>query len=407
VFYTALYHAFLEPNLFSDVNGEYIGFDDQVHHVADGHAQYANVAGWDQYRVLIQLRALLDPAGTSDILQSLVNDATQGGGGMPRWEQANRNSAGMVGDSPPALVANAYAFGARDFDAPGALAALDLGASDPGARSGGHIVREFRDPWLRLGYVPDQPSITLEYATDDFALAQFARALRREDLYDRYVSRAANWTNIFDPATGYVASRDVAGAFAKADPGSPCCGFVEGNAAQYTWMAAFDYPGLFARMGGTQAAVARLDAFFAQVNAGPDRPFMWIGNEPSFGAPWAYDFAGAPEKTQRAVRQIQRSAFSNTPNGLPGNDDGGSLSAWYVFAALGLYPAIPGTGGFAVAAPLFPAIDVHLANGSVVHITSDGSEAQSLTVDGTPLTGTWLDWSRISGGATLAFARTS
>ncbi|HEY1295374.1 MAG TPA: glycoside hydrolase domain-containing protein, partial [Chloroflexota bacterium] len=154
-------------------------------------------------------------------------------------------------------------------------------------------------------------------------------------------------------------------------------------------------------------AVARLDAFFAQVNAGPDRPFMWIGNEPSFGVPWAYDFAGAPEKTQRAVRQIQRSAFSATPNGLPGNDDGGSLSAWYVFAALGLYPAIPGTGGFAVAAPLFPAIDVHLANGSVVHITSDGSEAQSLTVDGTPLTGTWLDWSRISGGATLAFARTS
>jgi len=406
-FYTALYHAFLEPNLFSDVNGEYVGFDDQVHRAAAGHAQYTNIAGWDQYRALIQLRALLDPSQTSDILQSLVNDATQGGGGMPRWEQANRNSAGMVGDSPAVLVANAYAFGAREFDAPGALSALDLGASDPSARSGGHVVREFLDPWVRLGYVPDQPSVTLEYATDDFGLAQFARALGREDLYDQYVSRAANWTNTFDPATGYVESRTIAGAFVKADPGRMCCGFVEGNAAQYTWMPAFDYSGLFARMGGTRAAAARLDAFFAQVNAGPDRPYMWIGNEPSLGIAWAYDFAGAPEKTQRAVRSIQRSAFSATPGGLPGNDDGGTLSAWYVFGALGLYPAIPGVGGFAIGSPLFSAIDVHLTDGNVVHITSDGSDNESLTVNGSPLSGTWLDWSRLSGGATLEFSHTT
>ena len=407
MFYTALYHAFLEPNLFSDVNGEYVGFDDQVHRAAAGHAQYTNIAGWDQYRALIQLRALLDPSQTSDILQSLVNDATQGGGGMPRWEQANRNSAGMVGDSPAVLVANAYAFGAREFDAPGALSALDLGASDPGARSGGHVVREFLDPWVRLGYVPDQPSVTLEYATDDFGLAQFARALGREDLYDRYVSRAANWTNTFDPATGYVESRTIAGAFVKADPGGMCCGFVEGNAAQYTWMPAFDYSGLFARMGGTRAAAARLDAFFAQVNAGPDRPYMWIGNEPSLGIAWAYDFAGAPEKTQRAVRSIQRSAFNATPGGLPGNDDGGTLSAWYLFSALGLYPAIPGVGGFAIGSPLFSAIDVHLTDGNVVHITSDGSDNESLTVNGSPLSGTWLDWSRLSGGATLEFSHTT
>jgi len=407
MFYTALYHAFLEPNLFSDVNGEYVGFDDQVHRAAAGHAQYTNIAGWDQYRALIQLRALLDPSQTSDILQSLVNDATQGGGGMPRWEQANRNSAGMVGDSPAVLVANAYAFGAREFDAPGALSALDLGASDPGARSGGHVVREFLDPWVRLGYVPDQPSVTLEYATDDFGLAQFARALGREDLYDRYVSRAANWTNTFDPATGYVESRTIAGAFVKADPGRMCCGFVEGNAAQYTWMPAFDYSGLFARMGGTRAAAARLDAFFAQVNAGPDRPYMWIGNEPSLGIAWAYDFAGAPEKTQRAVRSIQRSAFNATPGGLPGNDDGGTLSAWYLFSALGLYPAIPGVGGFAIGSPLFSAIDVHLTDGNVVHITSDGSDNESLTVNGSPLSGTWLDWSRLSGGATLEFSHTT
>jgi predicted alpha-1,2-mannosidase len=404
VFYTALYHAFLEPNLFSDANGQYLGFDDQVHQVAAGHSQYANIAGWDQYRALIQLRALLDPSGTSDILQSLVDDATQGGGGMPRWEQANRNSAGMVGDSPAVLIANGYAFGARDFDTPSALAALDLGASDPGATSGGHPVREYLDPWVRLGYVPDQPSISLEYATDDFSIAQFAHALGREDVYDRYAARAANWSNTFNPATGYVESRDVSGTFMSSDHSQPCCGFVEGNAAQYTWMVPFDYPGLFARMGGTDAAVRRLDDFFSEVNAGPNRAHAWLGNEPTLGAAWAYDFAGAPGKTQRVVRRVQRELFDATPGGLPGNDDGGTLSAWYVFAALGLYPAVPGVGGFAVGSPLFSNVDVHLPDGHALHVTSDGADEQSLTVDGVPLDGAWLEWSRVSHGATLGFA---
>jgi predicted alpha-1,2-mannosidase len=403
VFYTALYHAFLEPNLFSDANGEYVGFDNQVHQVAEGHAQYANIAGWDQYRALIQLRALLDPAQTSDILQSLVNDALQGGGGMPRWEQANRNSAGMVGDSPPVLVASGYAFGARDFDTASALAALDLGASDASATSGGHPVREFLDPWARLGYVPDQPSISLEYATDDFALAQLAGALGREDLFDRYSARAANWSNTFNPATGYVESRNASGAFARADHGQMCCGFVEGNAAQYTWMVPFDYPGLVSRLGGDAAAVSRLDDFFSRVNAGPNQPYAWIGNEPTLGAAWAYDFAGAPDRTQQVVRRIRQSLFDGTPGGLPGNDDGGTLSAWYVFSALGVFPAVPGVGGFAVGSPLFASADVHLADGGVLHFTSDGADDQSLTVNGQALGGAWLDWSQVSRGATLEF----
>src|SRR5712691_11235741 len=151
VFYTALYHSFFHPNVFSDANGEYLGFDDQLHQVAGGHAHYHNIPGWDEYRSLIQLRSILAPEQTSDIIQSLVEDAMQGGGGMPRWEQANRNSAGMVGDSPGAYVANAFAFGARDFDTAAALQALDFGASVAAAQSGGHVVREYLEPWLRLG----------------------------------------------------------------------------------------------------------------------------------------------------------------------------------------------------------------------------------------------------------------
>jgi predicted alpha-1,2-mannosidase len=408
VFYTALYHAFFHPNLFSDANGDYVGFDDRVHQVGPGHAHYHNIPGWDQYRSLIQLRAMLAPEQTSDIIQSLVDDALQGGGGMPRWEQANRNSAGMVGDSPGVYVANAYAFGAREFDTRAALHALDAGASVPGTRSGGQLVREWLDPWLSLGYVPDQPSISLEYATDDFGIAQLAGFLGDGARRDAYLRRAAGWVQTFNPATGYVESRDAAGGFSSAEHAQLCCGFVEGNATQYTFMVPFDYAGLISRLGGNAAAVARLDDFFAELNAGQNRPHAWIGNEPSLSAPWAYDFAGAPHKTQGVVRRIQRELFADTPGGLPGNDDGGTLSAWYVLSAFGLYPAVPGVSGVAVGSPRFADAMVHLGNGRVLHIVGDGAAdtspyVQVFTVDGEAYASTWIDWSRLSDGATLEF----
>ncbi|HEX8968724.1 MAG TPA: GH92 family glycosyl hydrolase, partial [Chloroflexota bacterium] len=409
VLYTALYHTFLHPNLFSDVNGDYMGFDDRVHRVAPGHAHYHNIPGWDQYRTLIQLRSMLAPDQTSDIVQSLVDDAAQGGGGMPRWEQANRNSAGMVGDSPGPYVASAYAFGAREFDTQAALAALDFGASVPGATSGGHAVREWLEPWQRLGYVPDQPSISLEYAVDDFAIAQLALALGDRERYAIYAARAAGWSRTFNPSTGYVEPRDAAGAFmSDVDHARACCGYVEGNAAQYTWMVPFDYPGLVALLGGNDTAVARLDDFFRELNAGQNRPYAWMGNEPDLNAPWVYDFAGAPARTQAVVRRIQHELFTPTPGGLPGNDDGGATSAWYVWSALGLYPAVPGVGGLAVGAPLFPDAVVHLGNGNTLHVVAHGGAAeapyiQSLDLDGAPYASPWIDWSRLSDGATLEF----
>jgi predicted alpha-1,2-mannosidase len=407
-FYTALYHTFFHPNVFSDVNGQYIGFDDQVHQAPAGHAHYHNIPGWDQYRSLIQLRAMLAPDETSDIIQSMVYDAQQGGGGMPRWEQANRNSAGMVGDSPGPYIASAFAFGARGFDAAAALRALDYGATVAGAQSGGHAVREWLEPWLALGYIADQPSITLEYAADDFAIGQFARALGDDAKADLYLRRAGHWANTFNPATGYVESRNSAGVFPNADHSHACCGFVEGNAAQYTWMVPFDYPGLIARLGGPDVAIARLDDFFSELNAGQNRPRMWIGNEPNLGTPWAFTFAGAAAKTQSVVRQIQLQTFDTTPGGLPGNDDGGTTSAWYVFSALGFYPLTPGVGGVALGSPLFEEAVVHLANGRDLRIVGVGAAedapyVQRLTLDGAAVAGSWLEWSRVADGATLEF----
>jgi predicted alpha-1,2-mannosidase len=172
-FYTALYHALIHPNVFSDVNGQYIGFDKRIH-IAQGYTQYENFPGWDMYRSLIALLAILEPRETGDMLQSLVVDAQQGGGGLPRWEVANDNSGGMVGDSIDVVIATAYAFGARNFDTQAALAAMIEGATQPDTHSGKHVVREALSEYLAHGYVstdtPGSASITLEYAVDDFAI---------------------------------------------------------------------------------------------------------------------------------------------------------------------------------------------------------------------------------------------
>ena len=170
-------------------------------------------------------------------------------------------------------------------------------------------------------------------------------------------------------------------------------------------MVPFDLPAVISLLGGNSAAIARLDEFFAEVNAGPNRPHAWIGNEPGVWAPWAYTFAGAPSRTQATVRRIQRELFDTTPGGLPGNDDGGATSAWYVFSALGLYPMIPGVGGLSVGSPLFPDAVVHLANGAPLHITasSDGPYVTALRVNGAEISNFWLDWSQLASGATLEF----
>ena len=189
--------SFMHPNLLNDVNGQYPGMDGKVHCVEPGRHQYQNIPAWDQYRSLAPLTAILTPKESSDIMQSLVNYAQQdasvrpNGGGLPRWQQVNRNSGGMVGDGPPIIIASSYAFGATDFDARGALIAMERNASQPGTTSDGFEVRKGLKDYLKLGYVPDAVSVTLEYCNADYALAQFARELGHEEKYHRYLRTAA------------------------------------------------------------------------------------------------------------------------------------------------------------------------------------------------------------------------
>jgi predicted alpha-1,2-mannosidase len=415
-FYTALYHCFMHPNLLEDCNGEYPGMDGKIHRVEKDRHQYQNIPAWDQWRSYASLIAILTPKESSDMMQSLVNYARQdanvrtNGGGLPRWQQVNRNSGGMGGDGDDAIIASSYAFGATQFDAKAALAAMEKGASDPATTSDRARVREGLKDYLALGYVPNGASVTLEYCNNDFALAQFAKACGDRKEYATYLNRAQNWGNLFDDATGFIRPRGADGTWATNFSAGSRNGFVEGTAAQYVWMVNFNLRGLIEKMGGNDKAVQRLNHFFTKLNLSPfSGDTAYMGNEPCEETPWVYDFAGAPWRAQEVVRQIQNELFTTRPNGMPGNDDAGALSSWYVFSALGLYPEIPGVAGFAVGSPLFSKATIHLENGKTIQILGEQASrenpyVQSLKLNRQNHDRPWIEWSDLAKGATLSFS---
>lgn len=411
-FYTALYHALLFPSVFSDVNGQYIGFDERVHRVPDGHVQYANFSGWDIYRSEAQLLALLTPDRAADMAQSLVNDGAQGVG-LPKWALANGETYVQVGDPADAIIADIYAFGGKTFDTSSALAEMLKQATQPNRERPGLKYLE------TLGYEPKDgtygccnfygtASASLEYNTADFALSAFAGALGDNANKQKFEQRAQGWRNLFDPATNYLQLRTQNGTFVEGANLADNHGWVEGNTAQYTWMVPFNLHGLFTAMGGNARAIQQLDTFFTQLNAGTDAPYAFMGNEPSLEAPWEYDYAGAPYKTQKIVHEIINALYTTGPSGLAGNDDLGEMSSWYIFAALGMFPETPGTANLALSSPLFPRIILHRPGGQVIQINAPNASSsayyiQSLMVNGQPSTKPWLPPSFIVNGGTLDY----
>jgi predicted alpha-1,2-mannosidase len=415
VFYTELYHFLIEPAVFSDVNGQYTGFDNKTHAVPAGHAQYDNITTWDGYRSFIGLLALLDRRVANDVITSMLNDAAQDGPGLPRWEQANRNSAGMVGDDPDPYIATAYAFGAHGFDTSAALHAMDLGGSVPTTTSGGHLVRENDQQWMSGHYDPGTASVSLEYGVDDFSIAAFAKALGNTALYSKYMRRAQNWEYTFNPATNFAEPKDSAGAFpANFSPASNT-GMTEGDSYQYTPMVPFNVAGLTAAFGGSAAYTKYLEKLYASpntANSGPNGTGAWIGNEPSEEIPWELDYTGAPERTQGAIRSVITQDYRPTPGGLPGNDDGGALSSWYLWAAIGMYPETPGKPVLALGSPLFPHTRVTLGNGKVLTLNANGNAdntpyIHSMTVNGKPWNRAYLPLAAINGGGTIGYSLSS
>ncbi len=393
-FYTALYHSLLDPDVISDVNGAYPGADGHVHRSAH-RVHYSNFSEWDIYRSEIELVALLARHQAGDMVQSLVDEADQTGW-LPKWAIVGGDESQMNGDSADPIIAAAYAFGVRNFDAPGALTAMVKGATQAETGHGLEIERQYLSQYLSQHYVDADSldltsidysiggSVTLEYALDDFAIAQLAQDLHDVPLARSMMKRAHNWEYLFNPSTGRIQARGTDGSF----PGGPAfqssmlepggqLGFEEGNAIQYTWSVPQDLASLAALMGGAGPARTALDAFFTSLNAGRALPYDWAGNEPSLWTPWEYDYFGAPFKTEATVRAVADRLYADAPVDEPGNDDLGALSSWYVWAAMGMYPVTPGTADLALASPLFPKVVLTLPNGR--HLVLDAPGASTST----------------------------
>lgn len=427
-FYTALYHAALAPRTFSDVGGGYIGMDGLPHR-ATGRLQYADFSTWDTYRTQIQLLSIFAPRRAGQIVASLLADAAESGC-LPRWSYANGQSMTMVGDSADPLIASAAAFGARAFDRRAALAAMLRGA-DGECRSpnGEYLERQGLTSYLAHGYVPfdldtnvrnsnsiygdpddvwGSAATTLEYTLDDFAIAQFAaRALRDAPTYHRFMARAGNWRNLFNRRSRMIEPRYENGTFPTGYDNLAGGGFVEGNSAQYTWLVPHDPAGLFAAMGGKAKASARLRRFLRVLNGGAGgthTDHALLGNEPTLHVPWLFNWAGQPYRTQATVRRALR-LYDTSPSGYPGNDDLGTLSSWYIFGALGLYPSVPGVGLLAIGSPLFRHASLALPNHRLLSITTRGrgSYIDGLRLDGRRHSRPWMTWCRLARAAHLTF----
>ncbi|WP_329366152.1 lectin [Streptomyces sp. NBC_00669] len=411
-FYTALYHSLLHPNVISDTNGQYYGFDGKTHTVDSGHsAAYANYSGWDIYRSQAQLEALVDPQAASDTAQSMVDDYAQTGI-FPKWSEDNGESYVMVGDPADAILADYHAFGATKFDTATALADMVAQASKTNNDRPG--LNYLNSP----GYMPHDGSYgccnfygpvatTLEYNTADFALSAFAGALGDTGNQKTYANRAQDWRNVLNPASGFVEPRNADGSWTGGFDPTSGTDMVEADSWIYTGMVPFDIGGLAKAKGGNAAMNDYLDTTLRSFTG--DDGYAWVGNEPSIELPWEYDYTGAPYKTQGTVRAIQDQIWANTPGGLAdGNDDLGAMSAWYVWAALGMYPETPGTSDLALGSPLFTQVVVTLPSGNTLTINGNGAAdnapyVQSATWNGTAWNNAYAPTTAITAGGTLDY----
>src|SRR5579875_1085361 len=411
-FYTALYHAMLAPNVFSDDNGQYRGVTGAVHTVDSGHsAFYTNSSGWDIYRTQAQLEALLDPQVASDTAQSMVDDYAQNGM-LPKWMNNNQETYVMVGDPADPILADYYAFGARDFNAAGALRDM------VGEASNANKIRPAESYLNAPGYLPwgakygccnayGPSATTLEYDTADFAISALAGDLNDPGWQQTFANRAQDWRNVLNPDSGFDQPRNSNGEWTTNFSPTSSVSFVEADPWIYTGMVPFDLAGLAAAKGGDTQMAAYLNTTLRSFT-GADG-YAWVGDEPSIELPWEYDYIGQPWQTQETVRAIQNQIWTDSPSGLgDGNDDLGAMSAWFVWSALGLYPMTPGTSTLDLGSPMFTQAVITLPSGNTLTIDGNGAAdnapyVQSASWNGSAWTGAYAPASAITSGGTLSF----
>lgn len=388
-FYTALYHTAIHPSLYTDVNGEYLGRDFKKH-VAKGYNVYTVFSLWDTYRAEHPLMTLIKPSLDLQFIQTFLRQYEQGGN-LPIWELSANETNCMIGYHSVPIIVDAYMKGIRGFDADEALKAMKHSA-DAGWRG----LRSFR----HYGYIPsdkerESVSKTLEYSYDDWCIAQFAKAIGKNEDYKEFMLLAENYKNLFDPTTGFMRAK-VNGAWYKPfDPRQVDFNYTEANAWQYTFNPPDDIEGLIKLYGGREKMAMKLDSLFHVSSQTTGREQADItgmigqyaqGNEPSHHMAFLFNYLGQPQKTVDYVRQIE-AMYTSGADGLCGNEDCGQMSAWYVMASMGLYQVCPGDNQFIITTPLFDTVKINFENGKSFSIISHATKPNAKYINSAKLNG--------------------
>jgi predicted alpha-1,2-mannosidase len=418
-FYTSLYHTFINPVEYMDVDGQYRGIDHQIHK-ADGFVNYSIFSLWDTYRALHPLLTLIQPKRTSDMIHSMLAHYDQSVLDMlPVWSHFGNENWCMIGYHAVPVIADAWINGIRGFDPQHALDACISSATN---KYYGNI-----SDYMKLGYVPYDvnatgSSMTLEYAYDDWTIAQLAKAIGKEDIAKIYEERSQNWKKLFNDKTGFIGAKDSDGNWKT--PFDPLQthdeGFIEGNSWNYSLYVPQDITGLIKKMGGNDRFSNHLDSLFSMYL--PDKYFAETeditrdgligcyvhGNEPSHHVAYMYNWAGKPWKTQERIHQIVNTMYLNKPDGLCGNDDCGQMSAWYIFSSLGFYPVCPGSGQYAIGSPSVKESIIELADGKKLIIKANNLSDKNIYIRSVKLNGKLLnkftlEQSQLNGGGELVF----
>lgn len=415
-FYTALYHTMIAPNLYSDTDGHYRGYDSIIHRTSEGD-QYYTFSLWDTFRALHPLQNILNPALTNDFIHSMLRHYEESPDSLlPVWSLWGGETWCMIGYHAVPVIVDAYLKGIGNFDPQLAYQAIRKSAMSN--RAGLPLYRKY-------GYIPsnlesNSVSKTLEYAYDDWCIAQMAKKMGKEKDYNLFIKRAGYYQNLFDTVNGFMRGKkddSTWNAYSELFNATYTNDYTEGNAWQYSWFVPQDIPGLINLMGGKEKFSAKLDSLFTQKNGPGKNAAVDIsglvgqyvqGNEPSHHVAYLYNYAGKPWKTQKYVTTIMKSLYGDSPDGLCGNDDCGQMSAWYVFSVMGFYPVNPVSGVYELGRPLFPELTLNLPNGKKFTVKAKGltgnkNYVESVSLNGVTLQSMQIKYADIIKGGILEF----
>ncbi|OPC08652.1 sugar hydrolase [Elizabethkingia miricola] len=418
-FYTAMYHTFINPTIYMDVNGEYKGLDQNIHK-AEGFTNYTTFSLWDTYRALHPYFNIIQPKKNADMVKSMMAHYEQSSLKMlPIWSHYANENWCMSGYHSVSVVADAIIKGNYTGDAKAALMACVATATKRNYEGIGDYIDK--------GYIPAEKngtsvSNTLEYAYDDWAIAQLAKHLGETEIYNQFIKRSENWRNNFDKTTGFMRPRMVDGSFKKEFDllSTHGQGFIEGNSWNYSFFVPHNPEGLIQQMGGKQKFASKLDKLFSMHL--PDEFFADTeditregiiggyvhGNEPAHHVVYFYNWTGQPWKTQKQVRHILEMQYKSTPDGLGGNDDTGQMSAWYILSSLGFYPVAPGSEDYAIGSPAINNAVLTLENGKnfeieAINQSPENVYVQKILLNGKEIKNFTLKHSDIMNGGKIVF----